>query len=523
MQIAEPGLAESGGGSEDQIVTRNRLIRNGLFAAAALVILCGCDRGTAPAPVEPPVAPPNIVFILADDHATQAVSAYGSHLISTPGIDRLAEEGVIFDRALAPNSICAPARATLLTGKYSHLNGQLNNVLPFDGDQPQVQKMLQEAGYTTAMIGKWHLQSEPRGFDHWEVLSDDWEQGYYYDPALKSPAGEVRREGYATDIVTDRAIEWIDANHAADGPFMALVWHKAPHRPWDPAAEDLALFEDVEYPIPETFRDSYAGRASPVAQQTMRIDRHLVGRDLKLKADDSVPERIQPLWESLPAPPQGADRDVQGEWKLQRYLRHYLAVVQRLDQNVGRLVDYLDAAGILDNTLVVYASDQGFFLGEHGWFDKRWFHEESVRLPLVVRLPGAENAGLRVAEIVSQTDVAPTLLEVAGAASPADMQGASLLPLLRGEVVADWRTSFYYHYWEYPGPHSVARHLGVITDRYKLVHYYRSDEWELFDRQADPLEMTNAYEHPDYSGTVRELKAELRRLQRELGDMGPHT
>ena len=463
----------------------------------------------------------NIVFVLADDHATQAVSSYGSGLVSTPGIDRLAAEGVVFDRALAPNAICKPARATLLTGRYGHRNGQYNNYSAFDNDQEQVQKTLRAAGYRTALIGKWHLSMDPQGFDHWEVLDGDSGQGVYYDPSFAVRDGPaVEREGYATDIITDRAIAWIEDHRSDEQPFLALVWHKAAHSPWDAAVEDVTRFEELTYAPPATFRDAYAGRATAPGLQKMRVDRHLSNRKLKLSLPSSVPLEIRnALFERRP--PDG-DAEAVRDWKLQTYLHDYVRVVHRLDANVGRLLDYLDTAGLADDTLVVYASDQGFFLGEHGWFDKRWFHEESLRLPLIVRAPGATGAGTRVASIVSQTDLAPTLLEVAGTDAPAGMQGASLVPFLRGVEPADWRSSFYYHFQECPGVHRVARHRAVVTDRYKLVHYYQSDEWELFDRLADPEEVENVVAQARYADRVSTLKAELDRLRQAFGDTGPN-
>ena len=474
--------------------------------------------GFADAPVRNVV---NIVFVLADDHATRAVSSYGSDFVSTPGIDRLAAEGVVFDRALAPNAICQPARATLLTGRYPHRNGQQNNHSTFDNDQEQVQKTLRAAGYRTALLGKWHLTMDPQGFDHWEVLSEDSGQGVYYDPrfAVRDRL-PVRREGYSTDIVTDRAIAWIEDQRSDEQPFLALVWYKAAHSPWDAALEDVTRFEELTYAPPATFRDVYAGRATATGLQKMRVDRHMNDRKLKLSLPSSVPFEIrQALFDRRP--PDG-DAEAVRDWKLQTYLHDYARVVHRVDQNVGRLLDYLDTAGLADDTLVVYASDQGFFLGEHGWFGKRWFHEESLRLPLIVRAPGAAGAGTRVANIVSQTDLAPTLLEVAGTDAPAGMQGASLVPFLRGVEPADWRGSFYYHFLECPGVRRVARHRAVVTDRYKLVHYYQSDEWELFDRLTDPEEVDNVVAEAGYADRVSTLKAELERLRQELGDTGPN-
>ena len=480
------------------------------------------QNAAAPFTDEPVTTVVNVVFILADDHATQAVSAYGSEIISTPNIDRLAAEGVTFDRALAPNSICSPARATLLTGKYSHRNGQQINWSIFDGGQQQVQKLLGRAGYTTAMIGKWHLKSDPQGFHHWEVLAPS--QGTYYDPRFDTVTGPVTRTGYATNVITDRAIEWIEGHRSAKQPFMAFVWHKAPHGPWDPAPDDITRFAEVRYPIPETFRDTYAGRASPLAQQTVRIDRNMTDRQLKLAASyPDVPGSVSSSWQNRRVP--DADSKAIAEWKFQTHLHDYLRVVHGLDESVGKLLDYLDSAGLRDNTLVIYASDQGFFLGQHGWYGKRWFHEESVRLPLIVRPPGVEQAGSRISQIVSQTDIAPTLVNIAGIDVPADMQGKSLLPFLQGIEPTDWRTSFYYHYSDCPGTGRVAPHRAVMTDRYKLVSYYQTGEWELFDRENDPTEVNNVYPHADYADVVPVSKAELQRLRTELGDdqEGPAT
>ena len=461
----------------------------------------------------------NIVFILADDHAASAVSSYGSTLVSTPNIDRLARNGVRFDRALAPNAICQPARATLLTGKYAHRHGVASNGSSFDGSQRQVQHLLGRAGFRTSMIGKWHLESAPQGFDHWEILLG---QGHYYSSKFKTATGTSHVPGgYTTDVITDKAIAWMKANHSAKRPFMTLVWHKAAHRPWDPSVQDVRRFEEVRFPVPETFFDSYAGRASPLGQQQMRVDSHMKDwRDLKLGIPQGYPQAIRDVWvrRNIPA----GDARTRAEWKLQTYLHDYMRVVHRLDHNMGRVLDYLEASGLDESTLLVYASDQGHFLGEHGWFDKRWFHEESLRFPLIVRPPANGGDGSAVPEIVSQTDIAPTLLEVGGVEAPSDMQGRSLLPFLEGRRPTDWRTSFYYHYLECPGIHRVARHRAVITDRYKLVHYYQSGEWELFDRSVDEKETANVYRDAGYAERVTALKAELARLRVALGDVdGP--
>ena len=458
----------------------------------------------------------NIVFILADDHAAQAVSAYGSTLVSTPNIDRLARDGVRFDRALAPNAICQPARATLLTGKYAHRHGVAANGSSFDGSQQQVQHLVGKAGFRTAMIGKWHLESDPRGFDHWEVLSG---QGHYYTSLFKSRTGTFSRNAgvYTTGVITDKAIRWMKANRSAKRPFMAFVWHKAPHRPWDPAVPDLNRFADVQYPVPETFFDSYAGRASPLPQQQMRVDRHLDEyRDLKLHIPQGYPQEAKAGWVQRSIP--NGDARTRAEWKLRTYLRDYMRVVHGLDQNVGRVLDYLDDSGLDESTLVVYASDQGFFLGEHGWFDKRWFHEESIRFPLIVR-PPAGQTGSAVSAIVSQTDVAPTLLEAAGVEVPNDMQGRSLLPFLEGSRPDDWRTSFYYHYLECPGVHRVARHRagrhGALQAR-ALLPERRVGTVRPRCRRAGDRQRVRGRRLRDQ---VSKLKTELARLRTALGDV----
>ncbi len=476
----------------------------------------------ASAAAQAPARRPNIVMVFTDDHATHALSAYGSKINSTPNLDRIAAAGMRFDRAFVTNSICAPSRAVLLTGKHSHVNGQLTNTERFDGAQPTFPKLFQQAGYATAMLGKWHLGSEPTGFDHWRILIG---QGTYYNPRFQSPAGTAVVPGYATDLITDMAIDWL-ARRDRDKPFLLFVQHKAPHREWTPALRHATLYDDVEIPAPATLFDDWRGRAVGAARQTMSVARDLSDLDLKLTLPGNLDEAQRTALERAYAADNELGRTLTGEarvrWQYQRYIKDYLRCVTAVDEGVGRLLDYLDTEGLAQDTLVIYASDQGFFLGDHGWYDKRWMYEESLRFPLLMRWPGQITPGSASAELVQNLDLAPTLLAAAGLAVPGDMQGKSLLPLLRGQPPPDWRRSVYYHYWEFPGVHDVPRHYGVRTAQHKLVRYYQLDAWELFDLTSDPDELRNVYDDPAYAVVRTELSAELVRLQRECGDSDPH-
>lgn len=474
---------------------------------------------------------PNILLLFTDDHAYQAISAYDGRLNQTPNIDRIAREGMRFDNCVVTNSICAPSRATILTGKYSHLNGVLDNVIEFNGAQQTFPKLMQKAGYQTALFGKWHLKSDPTGFDAWEVLPG---QGNYYNPDFLTPTGKKRREGYCTDVVNGLAMDWIK-NRDKNKPFMMMCQHKAPHRNWMPAPEHLSDFEDTKFPEPSNLFDNYEHRASPAHKQEMEVDRHMtMTADLKLhpipgeSAQNGflaeyrrMTEAQRRMWDAaykkrteeyLQTKPVGKDLV---RWKYQAYMKDYMRTVASVDENVGRMLRFLDAEGLAENTIVVYSSDQGFYLGEHGWFDKRWIYEESIRTPLLIRWPGVTKPGSKQDLITSNVDYAETFLDAAGAAVPGDMQGRSLVPLLKGERPANWRKSFYYHYYE-EGVHNVSPHEGVRTDRYTLAYYYKSNEWELFDRQADPKQMRSVYTDAKYAPVVKELKAELARLRTEL-------
>jgi arylsulfatase A-like enzyme len=465
--------------------------------------------------------PPNIVFIFSDDHAFQAISAYGEarRLVETPHIDRLAKEGMRFDRCLVPNSICGPSRATVLTGKYSHIHGFYNNLSSrFDPTQPTLQKLLR--GYQSAIIGKWHLVSDPVGFDHWQILPN---QGDYYNPRMIRNGEKTEEAGYVTDLITDASLDWLKQRDPSK-PFLLMCQHKAPHRNWEPALRHLGADRDRVYPEPPTLFDDYRGRGLPVRDQDMSLAHTLTEKDLKLVPPLRLTPEQRRAWDAYYEPRNRAFREAnpQGKdlvrWRYQRYLHDYLACVRAVDESVGRILDYLKEAGLEENTLVVYSADQGFYLGEHGWFDKRWIFEESLRAPLLIRWPGVTPPGSVCREIVSNLDFAETFLEAAGQPVPVDMQGRSLVPLLRGGSPSDWRKSFYYQYYEFPEPHRVRPHYGVVTDRYKLVRFYGTDQTgtELYDRQKDPQELRNVLGEPGYESITAELEAELARLRREL-------
>ncbi len=453
------------------------------------------------------------MVVIADDHANHAIGCYGSTLNTTPHIDRLATEGARFDRAACTNSLCAPSRATLLTGTYSHINGVRTLDEEFDATQPTFPAQLHDAGYQTAVIGKWHLghggTHDPRGFDHWSVLR---RQGTYENPEFLGPHGSQVHEGYVTELITDQASVWL-ADRDRDRPFFLLVAHKAPHRPWISDAAHAHLYRDAEIGEPDNLLDDYAHRSRAARDARMRVGRDLTEDDLK---------------EPVPA---GLDGDARTRWSYQRYLGEYLRVVASLDDNVGRLLAELENVGVLDETVFVYTSDQGFFLGDHGWYDKRFMYEESLRIPLLVRYPPLVAAGSTVDAFALNVDLAQTFLELAGVDAHPRMQGRSLVPLLRGEVPADWRTSFYYRYWEHLSRHNVPAHWGVRTDRYKLVQYHgrglgvpgasRTDtdpEWELFDLVTDPHEMHSRYDDPSLADIRTYLIAMLHHHQASLGD-----
>lgn len=472
-------------------------------------------------------APPNILFIFSDDHALQAISAYdfrGRGLNKTPNIDRLAEEGAIFQSNYCANSICAPSRATILTGKHSHLNG-VTMWQRFDGSQFTFPKALQKSGYTTGIFGKWHLGSDPTGFDDWAVYPG---QGNYYNPDYLTAKGKKQVNGYSVDLTTDMSLDFIKQQKETKKPFLLMCQFKAPHRTWLPGPEEMALFKDHKFPEPDNLFDDYSDRAGPAKKHKMGIGEHMrMGYDLKYPVSEiNEKNRMTPTqFEKLIAlyepeneafaknPPKGRELV---SWKYQRYMSDYMRCVAAVDRNVGRLLDYLDESGLAENTIVIYSSDQGFFLGEHGWFDKRWMYEESFRMPLLVRWPGVTKPHTKITKLTQNIDFAPTFLEIAGQKIPDEVQGESLVPLLKGEQVK-WRDALYYHYYDGPGEHGVAKQYGVRTERYKLIRYYAKadDTWELFDLEKDPEEMKSVYGQPNYEKVQKELKSKLESLKKE--------
>ena len=465
---------------------------------------------------------PNIIFIMSDDHAYHALSAYGSKVNETPHLDRLAKEGMRFDRAFVVNSICTPSRATLLTGKYSHLNG-VPVFNRFDGSQPTVAKMLQRGGYHTGMVGKWHLGSEPTGFDHWIILPG---QGVYNNPAFITPEGRKTIQGYVTDVITDLGMDFIK-QRPKDKPFFLMLHHKAPHREWTPDEKNRAKFANQKIPEPPTLWDDYSTRTDAIHENEQTTAKDLTRRDLKLEPPADLRGQERNRW--LNVKPTEVEIEVNGEkktltgrelaaWKYQRYMQDYLACVQGIDDNIGRLLDWLGEQGLLQNTAIFYTADNGFFLGDHGMYDKRFMYEESLRVPLLVRWPGTVKPGSTTEAFALNLDFAQTFLDIAGLPIPEAMQGRSLVPLLKGNKPADWRDSFYYRYYHDPGHHNTRAHYGVRTDRYKLIYYWKKDQWELFDLEKDPLELRNVYNDPAYARTVADMKAELIRLKDEVKD-----
>ncbi len=498
-------------------------------------ILTACIPGTGKS--QKKLEHPNIIFIMSDDHAYQAISAYGGELAKqapTPNIDVIAGEGMRFNRCLVTNSISGPSRACILTGKYSHMNGFIaNEATPFDSSQQTFPKLLRQAGYETAIIGKWHLDSQPAGFDNWDILI---RQGNYYNPDFISEEGVHREKGYVTEIITRKCIDWLKNRKDKDKPFMLMMHHKAPHRNWMPGPNELGLFSNTHFPEPPTLFDDYSGRGQAEHLQDMTIAKTMeLGEDLKIWKDTTERNksaeymRMDRLQRNVlnaafdtvisaffTADPEGDDLL---RWKYQHYLRDYLRCIAAVDKSVGEILHYLKESGLDKNTVVIYTSDQGFYLGEHGWFDKRFMFEESYRTPLLIKWPGEVEPGSVNNDMVSNLDFAETLLDIAGVKIPKDMQGESMVPVLEGKTPVGWRTEHYYHYYGYPDYHSVRRHYGISTRRYKLIHYYYDiDEWELFDLQNDPLELKNVYTDPLYGPVKKDLHHRLDLLMKKYHD-----
>ncbi len=497
-----------------------------LILLAFSSVLTGCATGAEHQSKQKP----NIIFIMSDDHAYQAISSYGgplAELAPTPNIDRIAEEGMRFERCMVTNSICGPSRATILTGKYSHQNGFVDNTwgTKFDFSQLTFTKVLQKAGYKTAVIGKLHLGGTPTGFDYYDILPG---QGNYYNPTFINESGEYKMEGYTTEIIADKTIEWIEGVKDEDQPFMVMMQHKAPHRAWDPGPNELGMYDDITFPEPATLFDDYSGGRKAASLNYMSISESMtLERDLKMTDQPrrGLNEEQLELWNSIYGPifEEFTESNLSGDdlvrFKHQRYMKDYLSCVSAVDKSVGEVLDYLEESGLAENTIVVYTSDQGFYLGEHGWFDKRWMYEESLRTPLLIKWPKVIEAGSVNTDLVSNLDFGETFIDIADAEIPEEMQGKSMLPILKGKTPADWRKGHYYHYYEHPSEHHVMRHYGIATDRYKLIHfYYDIDEWELYDLEKDPMEMTNVYKDPAYSDVKEDLHQQLEELREAYGD-----
>jgi arylsulfatase A-like enzyme len=492
-------------------------MRTNFRALPILLTLAGIVAPTAAA------ARPNIIFIMTDDHAAHAIGAYGSRVNTTPNLDRLAREGVLLANVFATNAICTPSRAAILTGQYSHING-VPVFNRFDSSRQTVARLLQQGGYHTGMIGKWHLGSDPAGFDRWEILPG---QGAYRDPILYTATGEKTYTGrYVTDVITDLALDFI-GSRPKNTPFFLMMHHKAPHRAWEPDERYRKAFADKWIPEPATLWDPYVTRTDALRENRQRVGDDLNHRDLKMRPPDGLEGAELTKWMAIK--PQtvtitrgGETVTLTGEaltrWKYQRYMQDYLATVQSVDDSVGRVLDFLDRNKLSKNTIVVYTSDQGFFLGDHGMYDKRFMYEESLRMPFLVRWPAAIKAGTRADAIGLNVDFAPTFLEAAGLPVPADMQGRSLLPVLRGRTPRDWRTSMYYRYYHDPGDHNTRGHYGVRTRTHKLIYFWTKDQWELFDLVNDPQEMHNIYGQPGQDQVTATLKAELSRLKQAVKD-----
>ena len=522
---------------------RKNCVTTMLLVSALAACSYSVDEKPKPSPKRP-----NVLFIMSDDHAYQAISAYDNTLTQTPNIDRLAQEGMLFTNASVTNSICAPSRATILTGKHSHINGKINNVMPFDTSQITFPQLFKAAGYQTAMFGKLHFGNNPKGVDDFMILPG---QGEYINPEFITKEGRTTITGYVTDIITDLTLDWFKEKRDPAKPFMMMYLHKAPHRNWWPSPEKFKAYSKKTFPEPATLYDNYENRGTAAKTAEMNILYHM-----KYSSDNKVrAETLERMGEVLPVVPgnttwgyktyaRGTDEqkaqydetldaisaDFEAkwptmtdkekiQWKYQRYMQDYLATIESVDENVGRVLDYLDESGLAENTIVVYTSDQGFYLGEHGWFDKRFIYDESFKTPLLIRWPNKITAGTTSDEMVQNLDFAQTFLEAAQIKAPSDMQGNSIMPILTGDE-AEWdREAVYYHFYEYPSVHMVKRHYGIVTKEFKLAHfYYDVDEWELYDRINDPQEMNNVVNNPEYKNVVDKLKRKLNELRIKYKD-----
>lgn len=506
-----------------------------MATAAGMLSHTSCQKANAKSDGQKQL---NIVYIMTDDHTAQMMSCYDTRYAHTPNLDRIAADGVRFTNSFVANSLSGPSRACMLTGKHSHKNGFTDNTTcVFDASQPTFTKHLQNAGYQTAIFGKWHLESLPQGFDRWEIVPG---QGDYYNPDFIQMNGDtVQVHGYLTDLITDKSLDWLENERDPEKPFCLMIHHKAIHRNWMADTTHLSLYEDTVFTPPANFYDDYSGRVAAGKQEMSVIKDMDEIYDLKMNRadkDSHLKARYESYYNRMDSAQMARwdefynpiiedfySRNLSGkelaEWKYDRYMKDYLKVVKSLDDNVGRVLDYLEEHDMLDNTLVVYTSDQGFYMGEHGWFDKRFMYEESFHTPLIMRLPKGFARRGDITEMVQNIDYGPTFLDIAGVETPSDMQGVSFLPLLKGEHPDNWRDALYYHFYEYPAEHSVRRHYGVRDDRYKLIHFYNDiDEWELYDLQEDPTEMNNIYGKPGTEDVTASMMAKLKDLQEQYDD-----
>ena len=477
-----------------------------------------------------PTVKPNIIYIMADDLTTQAISAYGGiykDIAPTPNIDKVAKEGMLFQDVLVTNAICGPSRAAILTGNYSNLNGYYKNESggKFNSEQWTFPQEFQKQGYTTGLFGKWHLGTEPVGFDSFKYHSSAGQQGHYWDPLFNENGIDVKEKGYATNLSTDFALTWLDSTKTSKQPFLMILQYKAPHRPWEPETKYETLWDTIEMPYPATFNDTYEGRELTAGDTEMTME-YFSRRDMKLERPKDLKKGKESIkWDFYGAKPgeivqpDGMSNEEGRKWRYQNYIKDYLACVKSVDDNVGRVLKYLKENNLEENTIIVVTSDQGFYLGDHGFFDKRFIYEESLRMPFMVKYPGKIKAGSVNEDIITNIDFAPTLLELAGISTTQKMQGTSFVPVLEGNTPKDWQDAMYYHYYEFPFWHHVQPHYGIRTQKYTLAHfYYNIDVWELYDLEKDPGQVNNIYNDPNYAEVTTELKLKLKNLMIKFED-----
>ena len=497
---------------------KNRTHKAIIILTSLVFVITSCNSDK-----KQPIKKPNIIYIMADDLTTQAISAYGGiykDIAPTPNIDKVAKEGMLFQDVLVTNSICGPSRAAILTGNYSNLNGYYKNESggKFDDSKWTFPQEFQKNGYKTALFGKWHLGTEPVGFDTFKYHNASGQQGNYWNPLYNDNGKNIKEKGYATNLSTDFALNWLGATEITDKPFLMVLQYKAPHRPWHPDTKYERLWDDIEMPYPSTFNDDYKGREKTAGDTEMTME-YFSRRDMKLERPKNLKRKERIQWDFYGAKageivqPKGMTNEEGKKWRYQNYIKDYLACVKSVDDNVGRVLTYLKENNLEENTVIVVTSDQGFYLGDHGFFDKRFIYEESLRMPFMVKYPERIKAGSVNEDIITNIDFAPTLLELAGIKTTQKMQGTSFVPVLEGNTPKDWQDAMYYHYYEFPFWHHVQPHYGIRTQKYTLAHfYYNIDVWELYDLEKDPNQMNNIYNDPNYTSTITELKAKLKNL-----------